>query len=67
MSVKTVEVGADLGVGPVRVADDFAADDALAIDDVGFGPSFGVVELGGGLVGIADGDQVDVAAARKRL
>ena len=60
--LKAVEVGADFGVGPVGVADDFASDYALAIDDVGFGPSFSVVELGGGLIGVADGDQVDMAA-----
>ena len=53
---------ANLRIGPVRVADDLAADDALAVDDVGFRPAFSAEELGGGLAGIADRGEVDVAA-----
>jgi hypothetical protein len=61
------EVGADFGVGPILRADELAADEAVAVDDVGLGPHFGVVELGGGLVGIADGDEVEVAAVDEAL
>ena len=61
-ALHALEIGADLGVGPVRVADDLAADDALAVDDIGLGPSLGVVKPGGGLAGVADGDEVDVPA-----
>lgn len=57
---EAVEVGADLGVGPAGVADDFAADVALAIDDVGLRPAVGAVELCDGLIGVADGVQIDV-------
>ena len=59
---KATEIGSNFGVGPVRVADDFAADYALTIDDVGFGPAVGAVELRDFLVGIADGVQIDVEA-----
>lgn len=59
------EVVADLGVGPVGVANDLAADDSLSINDVGLGPSFGVVELGGGLLGVAYADEIDVMTGEK--
>ncbi len=61
-ALQTFEVRANLGVGPVWVADNLAADDALAVDYVGFWPAVGVEEPGGGLVGIADRRKVDVAA-----
>ena len=60
--LKRLEEGANLWVRPVLRADILAADDAFAVDDVGFRPHVGVVELGGRLVGVADGDQVYVAA-----
>jgi len=63
--LEAVEVGADFGVGPVRVTDDFAADDTFTIDDVGFWPAVGAVKLGYFLVGIADGVQIDVEAGKK--
>ena len=53
---------ANFGAGPVLRADELAADEAFAIDDVGFGPHFGFEELGGVLVRVADGDEVDVVA-----
>lgn len=55
------EVAADLGVGPVGGADEFAADDAIAIDDIGFRPHVGVEEACGGLAGVADRNEIDVA------
>lgn len=61
--LEVLEVGADLGVGPVGGANEFAADDAFAVDGVGLGPHIGVEEIGGGLVGIAHGDEIDVAVA----
>ena len=60
--LQAVEVGANLGVGPVCGADEFAADDAVAIDDVCLRPHVGVEELGGGLIGIANCDEVYMAA-----
>jgi hypothetical protein len=65
--LERAEVVADFRVGPVGVADDFAADDAFSIDDVGFGPAFGVEELGGGLVGIADADEVNMMAGEEAV
>ena len=56
---------ADFGAGPVVGADEFAADDAIAVDDVGFGPHVGVEELGGDSVGVAHGDEVDVMAGEE--
>lgn len=56
---------ANLRVGPVGVADDLAADNSLAIDDVGFRPALSLVEPGSVLVGVADAGQVDVMAREK--
>ena len=63
--LQALEVGANLGAGPVLLADEFAADDAVAVDHVGLGPLVGVVELGCALVGVADSDQVHMAANKK--
>jgi len=60
-----LEERANFRARPVLCADKLAADDALTIDDVGLGPLFGVVELCGGLFGVADGDQVNVAASEE--
>lgn len=65
LNLEAVEVVADFGVGPVGVAYNFAADDAFAIDDVGFGPAVGAVELGDLLVGVADGVEVDVETSKE--
>ena len=54
------EVAHDVGIGPVLRADEFAAQDALAVDDVGFGNLDGAVERVDALVGVADGDEIDV-------
>jgi len=64
-SLKSLEEGAEFGVVPVGVAYDLAADNTLAVNDVGLGPTFGVVELRSGLFGIADRNQVDVASGKK--
>ena len=61
------EEAADFGVGPVLVADKFAADDAFAVDYVGFRPHFGTEELGDRLIGIANGDEVEMAANDEAL
>lgn len=60
--LEATEVGADLGVGPVSCSDEFAADEALAINDVGFRPHVGVEEFRRGLVGVADRDQIHMMA-----
>lgn len=54
------EVVHDDRVGPVLRADELAAKDALAVDDVGLGNLDGAVEGVDALVGVADGDEVDV-------
>ena len=64
-ALEVAEVVADFGVGPVGVADDFAADDAFSVDDVGFWPTVGAVELGDFLVGIADGVEIDVKSSEE--
>ena len=63
--LEAIEVGADFGVGPVGVADDFAADDAFAIDDVGLGPAVSAVKFSDFLIGIADGVEIDVEAGEE--
>src|ERR1035441_8403637 len=65
--LQALEIGADLGAGPVLRADELAPDDALAVDDVGLGPGLGVVEFGRGLGGVADRNQVHVAAGEGAL
>lgn len=57
---KALEEGEHFGAGPVLGADEFAADDAFAIDDVGLGPHIGMEEMGSGFIGIANGGEVDV-------
>jgi len=54
------EVVHDVRVGPVLRADELTAEGALAVDDVGFGNLDGAVEGVDALVGVADGDEVDV-------
>ena len=61
--LEAFEVATDFGVGPVGGADEFAADDSVAIDDVGFWPHVCVKEAGGGLAGVAHGDEIDVTIA----
>ena len=60
MRSKAVQIIADLGAGPVLRADEFAADDAVAVDQVGFRPHVGVVELRCGLRWVAHRDEIDV-------
>jgi hypothetical protein len=62
---EVLEEGADFWAGPVLGADELAADYAFAVDDVGFRPHVGVEEICGGLLGVADGDEVDVAAKQE--
>jgi len=59
--LEALEKGADFGIGPVLGTDELAADDALAVDDVGFRPHVRVEELGGSFIRVADGDQVNAA------
>ncbi len=54
------EVVDDLGAGPVLGGDEFSAEDALAVDDVGLGDLDGSVEMIDALGGVADGEEVDV-------
>ena len=62
-----VEVVDDLGAGPVLGAYEFAADDALAVDDVGLGDLGGAVhgvDAGGG---VADGEEIDLVLDEEAL
>lgn len=59
------QIIANLSAGPVLGADKFAADHALTVNDVRFRPHLGVIEGGGFLRGVADGDQVDVVTAEE--
>lgn len=54
------EVIGDLGAGPVLGSDELAAEDAVSVDDVGFGDLDGAVEGIDAAIGIADGDEVYV-------
>lgn len=59
------EVVHDVGVGPVLGVDELSAEDALLVDDVGFGDLFGAVEAVDPLLLVADGDQIDVMLDQK--
>jgi len=63
--LQVLEKGANFGAGPVLGADKLTANNALAIDDVGFRPHFSVEKFGCGLVGVAHRDEVDAAADEK--
>ena len=55
-----LQVAGDFGAGPVLGGDEFAAEDALLVDDVALGYLAGAVEgldVGGG---ITEGEEVDV-------
>jgi hypothetical protein len=60
-SLEVSEVVEDFGCGPVLGADEFAADDAAGVDDVGFGGAGGVEGVVGLLREVEDsGDAGDV-------
>ena len=59
---EAVEVVDDFGAGPVLGGDELAAEDAIAVDGVGFGDLRGAVEGVDAGVGVADGEEVDVIA-----
>lgn len=61
--LETPQVVPDLRVGPVGCANKLAADNAVAVDDIGFRPHVGVKEACGTLIWIANRDQVNVAIA----
>ena len=62
-----VQVVDDFGAGPVLGGDEFAAEDSVAVDDVGLGDLDGAVEVADLSVGVADGEQVDVMAGEEVL
>lgn len=62
-----VEVAEDFGAGPVLGGDEFSAEDALAIDDVGLGDLGGAVEGVDAGGGVADGEEVDVVLVEEAL
>jgi hypothetical protein len=65
--LEVIEVADDFGAGPVLGGDEFASEDSVAVDDVGLGDLDGAVEFGDLLVGVADGEQVDVVAGEEVL
>ncbi len=65
VGLEVFEVVEDLGAGPVLGADELAAKDAGAVDDVGFGDLGGAVEGVDALIAVADGDEVDVVAGEE--
>lgn len=58
--LEALEVVGDLGAGPDLGSDELAAEDAIAIDDVGFGDLDGAVEGVDALVAVANGEEIDV-------
>lgn len=58
--LQLAEIVDDLGAGPDLGADELAAEDAVAIEDVGFGDLGGSVESVDAGVGVADGTEIDV-------
>lgn len=60
---EAIDEGADLWIRPVGGADEFAADDALAVDEIRLGPHACVEEAGSSLVRVAYGDEIDVPVA----
>lgn len=54
------EVAHDLGAGPILGADEFAAEEAAFVDDVGLGQELGAVEGVDAAVGVAHGGDLDV-------
>jgi hypothetical protein len=63
--LKAVEIADNLGAGPLLGAHELAANDSLAVNDIGFRPHIRVKEIRRRLRGIADSDQVDVMANDK--
>ena len=63
--LEAFEVVHDLGAGPGLGADELAAEDAVAVDDVGFGDEGGAVEGVDALFAVADGDEIDVVAGEE--
>ncbi len=57
----------DFGLTPVDGADEFAAHDALAVDDVGLGILEGSVEIAALVGGIADGEEVDFVVGEETV
>jgi hypothetical protein len=61
------EVAHDLGAGPVLCGDELSSQDALLVDDVGFGDLGGAVEGVDAGVGVADGEEVDLMPGEEAL
>jgi len=65
--LERLEVAEDLGIVPILRADEVAADIALAVDDEGLRPAGDGVLFGDGLLGIADGDEIEVMLQEEAL
>lgn len=65
--LESSEVLQYLGLAPIDRPDKFAPQNALAVDDVGFGKFEGTVEIIALLLGIANGEQVDLVGLQKIL
>jgi hypothetical protein len=64
-SLQAVQVVANLGIRPVRVADNLPANHASAVDDVGLWPSLGAVHLCHRLIRVAHRGHVYVIAVEE--
>lgn len=65
--LEPLQKSADFRIGPVGIAHDLAANDAGAIDDVGFGPYLGAVHFRDSLLRIANSRQVNVKAVEEAV
>lgn len=55
-----LDIGANLGAGPVLRAYEFAANDTISVDQVALGEDIASIALVAHLVAISDGEQVNV-------
>ena len=58
--LKLAEEIHDFRLAPLHRPDEFAADDPIAVDDVGFGPLEGAIERAGLLVRVTHGRKVNL-------
>ena len=58
-SLEATKVLKDFRTGPVLRADEFAPDNAMLVDDIGFRPLVRAVEVGGAVLRVVDAEQAD--------
>ena len=65
-ALEALEIGDNLGAGPLLRPDELAADDSLAVDDVGLRPHVRVIQLRSLLRGVESCDEIDMVANDER-